>query len=119
MIEKTRLMLTQIVFNFFVCMFFFGLVPVCPHAGGVGLCEMVQHLQMWDYVSLSGSMDRRMIEFVDQQHEHFENPAVVLGSSYKCPESEGYSTKMTADTIEKFSYPHGTAWTNLKSSIPK
>lgn len=62
------------------------LVKVCPHAGGVGLCEMVQHLQMWDYVSLSGTMDNRLIEYVDQQHEHFVDPVVMNGANYVAPE---------------------------------
>lgn len=60
-------------------------VKVCPHAGGVGLCEMVQHLQMWDYVSLSCTMDDRFIEFVDQQHEHFVYPAIVENAHYVAP----------------------------------
>ena len=60
-------------------------VPVCPHAGGVGLCEMVQHLQMWDYISLSATTEGRMIEYVDQQHEHFENPTVIKHAHYIAP----------------------------------
>lgn len=60
-------------------------VKVCPHAGGVGLCEMVQHLQMWDYVALSRTMEDRFIEYVDQQHEHFINPVVVEHACYKAP----------------------------------
>ena len=54
-------------------------VPVCPHAGGVGLCEYVQHLQMWDYVSASGTMQDRIVEYVDHLHEHFLHPCVVKG----------------------------------------
>lgn len=61
------------------------LVKVCPHAGGVGLCEMVQHLQMWDYVALSGTSDGRLIEYVDQQHEHFVDPVVVKNAKYLAP----------------------------------
>lgn len=61
------------------------LVKVVPHAGGVGLCEMVQHLQMWDYTSVSATKAERYIEFVDQQHEQFVNPAVVEKAHYKCP----------------------------------
>lgn len=71
--------------------FILFLVKVCPHAGGVGLCEMVQHLQMWDYVSLSGSMEDRWIEYVDQQHEHFENPVVMKDAHYQTP-TVSYST---------------------------
>lgn len=60
-------------------------MKVCPHAGGVGLCEMVQHLQMWDYTSLSCTKDNRLIEFVDQQHEQFINPALVENAHYLAP----------------------------------
>lgn len=58
---------------------------MCPHAGGVGLCEMVQHLQMWDYVALSGTQEDRFIEYVDQQHEHFEHPTIVTNAHYQVP----------------------------------
>lgn len=60
-------------------------MKVCPHAGGIGLCEMVQHLQMWDFVSLSGTQEGRIIEYVDQQHEQFVNPAVVANANYQAP----------------------------------
>lgn len=60
-------------------------VPVCPHAGGVGLCEMVQHLQIFDYICLTGTTEGRMIEFTDQQHEHFENSVHVLHAHYIAP----------------------------------
>lgn len=60
-------------------------MPVCPHAGGVGLCEMVQHLQIFDYICLTGSFKDRMIEYVDQQHEHFEDPAIVVSGRYQVP----------------------------------
>lgn len=60
-------------------------MKVCPHAGGVGLCEMVQHLQMWDYASVSGTMEGRLIEYVDQQHEHFYDPCVVENARYLAP----------------------------------
>ncbi|KAF2895709.1 hypothetical protein ILUMI_10489 [Ignelater luminosus] len=85
-------------------------VKVCPHAGGVGLCEMVQHLQMWDYVALSGTMEDRVIEYVDQQHEHFVNPVVVENACYKVPKRAGYSTTFTPETIPKYEYPNGTEW---------
>lgn len=62
------------------------LVPVCPHAGGVGLCEMVQHLQIWDYISLSGEAENRMIEWVDHLHEHFTDPPTVRNGRYIAPE---------------------------------
>ncbi|XP_012270399.1 mitochondrial enolase superfamily member 1 [Orussus abietinus] len=88
-------------------------VPVCPHAGGVGLCEMVQHLQMWDFVSLSGTMDARVIEFVDQQHEHFESPVEIQTASYMPPTVPGYSTKIKQSALQDFKYPHGKEWQRM------
>jgi L-fuconate dehydratase len=83
-------------------------VPVCPHAGGVGLCEVVQHLSMFDYVAVSGTM--RMIEWVDNLHEHFETPARVVRGRYVTPQSPGAGTRILPDTLSEFSYPNGSAW---------
>lgn len=88
-------------------------VPVCPHAGGVGLCEYVQHLSMFDYVCVSGSMDGRMIEYVDHLHEHFENPIVVTEGRYRAPEDPGYGITMKKTSRDAFSYPNGDAWQHL------
>ncbi|XP_029039102.1 mitochondrial enolase superfamily member 1-like [Osmia bicornis bicornis] len=85
-------------------------VPVCPHAGGVGLCEMVQHLQMWDFICLSGTTENRVIEYIDQQHEHFEDPVVVQNACYMPPKQPGYSAKFKDDCIRKYSYPDGEQW---------
>lgn len=85
-------------------------VPVCPHAGGVGLCEMVQHLAMFDYVSVSGTMQDRTIEFVDHLHEHFVDPVVVEGGRYRAPRSPGLGARMHPDSLERFRYPDGPAW---------
>ena len=85
-------------------------VPVCPHAGGVGLCEMVQHLQMWDFVCLSATTDDRVIEYVDQQHEHFEHPVRVQRACYMPPTSPGYSVKFKDDCVTSYSYPDGEQW---------
>jgi L-fuconate dehydratase len=85
-------------------------VPVCPHAGGVGLCEMVQHLAMFDYVALSGTLQNRFIEFVDHLHEHFEVPALVRDGRYVAPTEPGAGARMRAASIEEFSFPHGTTW---------
>lgn len=85
-------------------------VPVCPHAGGVGLCEHVQHLMMFDYVSVTGSMDDRRIEYVDHLHEHFEDPVTVERGRYRAPERPGYSTAMKKSSRERFSYPNGDVW---------
>ncbi|XP_032528863.2 mitochondrial enolase superfamily member 1-like [Danaus plexippus] len=88
-------------------------VKVCPHAGGVGLCEMVQHLQAWDFVSLSGSMEGRLIEYVDQQHEHFYDPCIVEKARYITPKQPGYSTRFLPETLKKFAYPHGNEWKRM------
>lgn len=86
---------------------------MCPHAGGIGLCEMVQHLQMWDYVCLSGTTENRMIEYVDQQHEYFEDPVEIINGSYMIPKKSGYSTKMLNKSLIDFEYPNGKEWLRL------
>nr|XP_042902398.1 mitochondrial enolase superfamily member 1 isoform X2 [Parasteatoda tepidariorum] len=88
-------------------------VPVCPHAGGVGLCELVQHLAMWDFISCGTSLDRRMVEYVEHLHEHFETPVVVRNGCYMLPETPGYSSKMKEQSIENFEYPNGKVWKEL------
>lgn len=88
-------------------------VPVCPHAGGVGLCEMVQHLQFWDMICLSGTTKDRIIEYVDQQHEHFENPTVIQKAHYIPPMTMGYSTKLKKESIINFVYPQGKEWQRM------
>ena len=69
-------------------------IPVCPHAGGVGLCEYVQHLSMIDFIAISGSLDGRIIEFVDHLHEHFHDPVVIKNGHYMPPTMPGYSIEM-------------------------
>jgi L-fuconate dehydratase len=85
-------------------------VPVCPHAGGVGLCELVQHLAMADYVAVSGDLDGRMIEYVDHLHEHFVDPVEVDGGRYSAPTAPGFSARMHADSVLAFGYPGGSEW---------
>jgi L-fuconate dehydratase len=85
-------------------------VPVCPHAGGVGLCETVQHLSMFDYVALSGTMDGRRIEWIDHLHEHFTEPARVTGGHYLVPEAPGASAQLRPESVTEFTYPGGAAW---------
>ena len=85
-------------------------VPVCPHAGGVGLCELVQHLSMFDYVALSGSMQDRIIEYVDHLHEHFTNPVRMSGANYQPPTAPGFSAEMHPESIATYRYPDGTFW---------
>jgi L-fuconate dehydratase len=86
-------------------------VPVCPHAGGVGLCELVQHLAMFDYVAVSGSMERRVIEYVDHLHQHFVDPVRVRSGRYQAPRSPGFSATMRPESLACYAYPHGAAWT--------
>jgi L-fuconate dehydratase len=88
-------------------------VPVCPHAGGVGLCELVQHLSMFDYVAVSGSMDDRVIEFVDHLHEHFLDPVVIRDGHYVAPVRPGFGAEMDAETLTDFRFPGGKIWTDL------
>jgi L-fuconate dehydratase len=85
-------------------------VPVCPHAGGVGLCEYVQHLSMFDYVCVAGTMEGRVIEYVDHLHEHFEDPVVVRGGRYMAPARPGYSITIRAASRVAHRYPGGEVW---------
>jgi L-fuconate dehydratase len=85
-------------------------VPVCPHAGGVGLCELVQHLSVIDYVCVSGSLEGRMIEYVDHLHEHFVDPVVVQDGAYVLPSRPGYSAEMHAESLTRYRFPDGNAW---------
>jgi L-fuconate dehydratase len=85
-------------------------IPVCPHAGGVGLCEMVQHLAMFDYAAISGTMDGRMIEWIDHLHEHFVAPARVAGGRYVVPVVPGASSEFRPESVAEFSFPSGAAW---------
>ena len=85
-------------------------VPVCPHAGGVGLCEYVQHLSAFDYLCVSGSMEDRVIEFVDHLHEHFVDPVQIRNGHYFLPEKPGYSIEIYPETLNDFSYPDGKVW---------
>ena len=87
-------------------------VPVCPHAGGVGLCELVQHLSMFDYVAVSGSMDNRVIEYVDHLHEHFADPVQIRAGRYLAPTAPGFSSTMRPESRARFAFPDGPAWTS-------
>ncbi|WP_243637372.1 L-fuconate dehydratase [Parashewanella curva] len=84
--------------------------PVCPHAGGVGLCEYVQHLSMIDYVHISADLTDRVVEFVDHLHEHFEDPCRIDNGNYVAPKLPGYSIKMFDESVEKYTYPTGSEW---------
>jgi L-fuconate dehydratase len=85
-------------------------VPVCPHAGGVGLCEYVQHLAIFDYIAVSGSLEHRTCEFVDHLHEHFEDPVLVVGGRYQAPGAPGYSARMKSESVASNSFPDGAVW---------
>ncbi|MFE7836460.1 L-fuconate dehydratase [Streptomyces sp. NPDC057474] len=85
-------------------------VPVCPHAGGVGLCELVQHLSMFDYLALSGTTDDRVIEYVDHLHEHFTEPVVMREGHYVAPLAPGFSATMHPGSLTEYRYPDGTFW---------
>jgi L-fuconate dehydratase len=87
-------------------------VPVCPHAGGVGLCELVQHLAAFDYIAVSGSIDGRVIEYVDHLHEHFVDPVVIRSGSYVLPSAPGYGAEMWPESLARFVYPDGPEWTD-------
>jgi L-fuconate dehydratase len=85
-------------------------VPVCPHAGGVGLCELVQHLAVFDYLRVGTSLDGRMVEYVDHLHEHFEDPVRTREGRYLLPDRPGYSSDLKPASIAEFSFPGGPAW---------
>ncbi|MFG2895138.1 enolase C-terminal domain-like protein [Streptomyces sp. NPDC048248] len=90
-------------------------VPVCPHAGGVGLCELVQHLSIFDYIAVSASMENRVIEYVDHLHEHFHDPVRIRGSRYLVPEAPGYSARIRRETLRDHRYPDGPVWAGMTS----
>ncbi|MFZ9471086.1 MAG: enolase C-terminal domain-like protein [Candidatus Nanopelagicaceae bacterium] len=85
-------------------------IPVCPHAGGVGLCELVQHLSMFDYVAVSGENDARVIEFVDHLHEHFVSPVKIERGRYLAPTAPGAGGEMFPESIKRFTFPTGEEW---------
>ncbi|WP_426592420.1 enolase C-terminal domain-like protein [Cellulomonas sp. McL0617] len=93
-------------------------VPVCPHAGGVGLCEVVQHLAMFDLVAVSGSTQNRWIEFVDHLHEHFVVPARVQGGRYLAPTLPGSGAELLPTTLIDYRYPDGVVWSDPQSTDP-
>ena len=85
-------------------------LPVCPHGGGVGLCECVQHLSIFDYLRVSTTLEGRITEFVEHLHEHFADPVSVVKGSYVLPQRPGYSTEVLAETLCMYSYPDGPVW---------
>ncbi len=92
-------------------------IPVCPHAGGVGLCEYVQHLAMIDYICISGTMEGRVVEYVDHLHEHFEDPVTIKNAAYMVSEMPGYSITMKEESMKTYGYPNGTYWSEEKIKV--
>ncbi len=88
-------------------------VPVCPHAGGVGLCEYVQHVSLFDYIAVSGSLENRVLEYVEHLHEHFLDPVVIRDGCYVPPQLPGWSVTMRPESIQEFEFPSGPAWATL------
>jgi L-fuconate dehydratase len=85
-------------------------VPVCPHAGGVGLCEYVQHLSIFDYIAVTGTTEGRVIEYVDHLHEYFVDPCMIRNAHYMPPMLPGYSIEMKPESLTEFAYPDGPVW---------
>lgn len=88
-------------------------IPVCPHAGGVGLCEYVQHLSAFDFLSVSATLENRVIEFVDHLHEHFVDPVRICKGHYLLPQQPGYSIQIREESLTRFAFPHGAAWSDF------
>jgi L-fuconate dehydratase len=89
-------------------------IPVCPHAGGVGLCEYVQHESIFDYICVTGSLEGRVIEYVDHLHEHFVDPCVMKAGRYTVPMAAGTSITIKQDSLDAYSYPAGKVWKTIK-----
>jgi len=85
-------------------------VPICPHAGGVGLCEYAQHVSMFDFVAVGASLDNRVCEFVDHLHEHFVDPVRVVNGRYLAPTVPGYSIEIKPESLSEFAFPDGAGW---------
>jgi L-fuconate dehydratase len=88
-------------------------IPVCPHAGGVGLCEYVQHLSMFDYIAVSATLENRVTEFVDHLHEHFVNPVVIRNAHYMPPSQPGYSITIKPESRVTHRFPDGAVWKQM------
>jgi L-fuconate dehydratase len=91
-------------------------VPVCPHAGGVGLCEYVQHISLFDYICVSGTLENRVLEYVDHLHDHFLCPVVVRGGRYLPPLDPGYSISMREESLVAFEFPQGSEWASAPTA---
>ena len=85
-------------------------IPVCPHAGGVGLCELIQHMSFVDYIAVSGNLENRVLEYVDHLHDHFLDPVRTKNGYYLTPQKPGFSVEMKADSIKSYTFPTGNVW---------
>ena len=92
-------------------------VPVCPHAGGVGLCEYVQHISIFDYIAVSGSLENRVLEYVEHLHEQFVDPVVVRDGCYIAPTAPGYSITLRPESLREYEFPSGAAWMGVASTL--
>ena len=92
-------------------------IPVCPHAGGVGLCEYVQHLAFFDYIAVSGSTENRVVEWVDHLHEHFRDPAIVRDGRYVAPVAPGYSIEIRPESLDEYAFPNGPVWSDATVAV--
>lgn len=92
-------------------------IPVCPHAGGVGLCEYVQHLSAFDYLRVSTTLENRVTEYVDHLHEHFTDPVRIRNAHYVLPEKPGYSAEIFPETLRDYRYPDGPVWSPAQKAI--
>ncbi|MBT2566168.1 L-fuconate dehydratase [Arthrobacter sp. ISL-85] len=90
-------------------------IPVCPHAGGVGLCELVQHLSIFDFIAISGDLTGRVTEYVDHLHEHFVDPCIIRDGAYVVPSNPGYSAELKEQTLQEFAFPWGSYWAGTDS----
>lgn len=91
-------------------------VPVCPHAGGVRLCEYVQHLSIFDYIAVGASLQDRILECVDHLHKHFLDPVHIENGCHMPPTAPGYSIEMKPESLEAYEFPNGSVWTERKGS---
>ncbi len=92
-------------------------IPVCPHAGGVGLCEYVQHLSTFDFLSVSCTMENRVIEYVDHLHEHFRYPVKIERGHYRVPHDPGYSIEILPESLKRFEFPDGETWREQEHEV--
>ncbi|SDY85899.1 L-fuconate dehydratase [Herbiconiux ginsengi] len=114
-LDAARLASVNEIISVYLLAHKFG-VPVCPHAGGVGLCELVQHLSIFDYVAVSGSLENRVTEYVDHLHENFVDPCIVKNGHYLLPTQPGYSAEMHAETIATYTFPTGSYWSEASAA---